>query len=60
MSIKRTKEPITLYMVTEQDEAATLYFHEDKEGNDLCPFWNRDIINASLLQTADEALEQAA
>ena len=60
MSINKTKEPITLYMITEQDEADTLYFHVGTESNDLFPFWSDDITKASLFQTEDEAVEQAA
>ena len=60
MSINQTKEPITLYMITEQDEATTLYFHVGTESSDLFPFWSNDISKASLFQTDDEAVEQAA
>lgn len=60
MSNNKTKEPITLYMVTQQDKADTLYFHVGTESSDLFPFWSNDIAHASLFQTEDEAVEQAA
>lgn len=60
MSINQTKEPITLYMVTQQDKTDTLYFHVGTESSDMFPFWSDDISRASLFQTDDEAVEQAA
>ena len=60
MSINQTKEPITLYMVTQQDKADTLYFHVGTESSDLFPFWSDDISRASLFKSEDEAVEQAA
>ncbi|MEA4929358.1 MAG: hypothetical protein VB104_11875 [Candidatus Limiplasma sp.] len=60
MCINQTNEPITLYMITEQDKTDTLYFHVGTESSDLFPFWSDDITNASLFQTEDEAVEQAA
>ncbi|MEA4928355.1 MAG: hypothetical protein VB104_06710 [Candidatus Limiplasma sp.] len=60
MNINQTKEPITLYMVTEQDGDTTLYFHVGTNGSSMFPSWSKDISHASLFQTDDEALDQAA
>lgn len=60
MCINQTNEPITLYMITEQDKTDTLYFHVGTVRSDLFPSWSKDITNASLFQTDEEAVEEAS